>query len=196
MGRVMSYIGDQAVGPERVRSVMEKIPFTDGMMELLTFIAEHKCNIDCIIISDSNTIFIDWILHAAGIQSAVDQVFTNPAKFNNHGYMEVECYHSHNCTRCPINLCKKKVLEVYLSEQLKCGVDYQRMFYVGDGGNDLCPTFCLRGHDVVMPRKGFTLESLLAKLQSRDENISLRARVISWSSGTEILKELKTNVYL
>ena len=186
--------GSQEVSADRVRSVMETIPFTAGMTDLLTFISEHKSTIDCIVISDSNTMFIDWILHASGLQAAVDQVFTNPAKFNELGYMEVQCYHSHDCDRCPVNLCKKKVLELYLSEQSDAGVEYERVFYVGDGGNDLCPTSCLRGHDVAMPRKGYTLEKLLAKLESQEDTTSLKAKVIAWSSGTDILQELKASI--
>ena len=58
---------------------METIPFTAGMTDLLTFISQNKSTIDCIVISDSNTMFIEWILHAASLQVAVDQVFTNPA---------------------------------------------------------------------------------------------------------------------
>ncbi|XP_044053229.1 pyridoxal phosphate phosphatase PHOSPHO2 [Siniperca chuatsi] len=194
MGRVMNYIGDQEVSPDRVRSVMETIPFTAGMTDLLAFISEHKSTIDCIVISDSNTMFIDWILHSSGLQAAVDRVFTNPAKFNQLGYMEVQCYHSHDCDRCPVNLCKKKVLKLYLSQQSDGGVEYERIFYVGDGGNDLCPAYCLRGHDVVMPRKGYTLEKLLAKPEGQEDNASLRAKVIAWSSGTDILEELKANI--
>lgn len=177
-----------------IRNVMETIPLTAGMMDLLTFITENKNTIDCIVISDSNTMFIDWILHAAGLQAAVDQVFSNPSKFNELGYMEVQHYHSHDCNRCPINLCKKKVLEIYLSEKSNGGVEYERIFYVGDGGNDLCPTSCLRGQDVVMPRKGFTLEKLIAKLEAKEENTSLRARVVAWSSGTDILQELRASM--
>ncbi|KAM7406544.1 hypothetical protein PAMP_000918 [Pampus punctatissimus] len=195
MGRVMNYIGDQEVSPDSVRSVMETIPFTTGMTDLLKFILENKSSIDCIVISDSNTMFIDWILCAAGLQAAVDQVFTNPAKFNELGCMEVQCYHSHDCERCPVNLCKRKVLELYLSEQSDRGVEYERIFYVGDGGNDLCPTSCLRGHDVVMPRKGYTLEKQLARLKGQEDSDYLRARVIAWSSGSEILEELKASMY-
>uniref|UniRef100_A0A8D3CN41 Phosphatase phospho2 n=1 Tax=Scophthalmus maximus TaxID=52904 RepID=A0A8D3CN41_SCOMX len=179
MGRVMNHIGDQEVSPDRVRSVMETIPITAGMTDLLTFISQNKSAIDCIVISDSNTMFIDWILRAAGLRAAVDQVFTNPAKFNELGYMEVQCYHSHECDRCPVNLCKR---------------EYERIFYVGDGGNDLCPTSCLRGHDVVMPRRGYTLEKLLAKLQGQAEDTSPRARVLAWSSGADILQELKAAI--
>lgn len=186
--------GEQKVSPDRVRSVMETIPFTAGMTELLTFIAENKSAIDCIVISDSNTLFIEWILHAAGLQAAVDKVFTNPAKLNELGHIEVQCYHSHACDQCPVNLCKKKVLELYLSLQYDAGVEYEQIFYAGDGGNDLCPTSCLRGRDVVMPRKGYTLEKLLAKLEGQEGNFSVRAKNIAWSSGTDILRELKASM--
>ncbi|XP_076012436.1 pyridoxal phosphate phosphatase PHOSPHO2 [Genypterus blacodes] len=191
MGRVMNYIGDQEVGPDRVRSVLETIPFTGGMMDLLSFISEHKSTIDCIVISDSNTMFIDWILQAAGVQTAVDQVFTNPARLNELGYMEIQHYHSHDCARCPVNLCKKNVLEVYLSEKSNGGVEYERIFYVGDGRNDFCPATCLRGNDVVMPRRGYTLEKLLKR---QTDEAPLRARVAAWSSGSDILKELTASL--
>ncbi|XP_054626543.1 pyridoxal phosphate phosphatase PHOSPHO2 isoform X1 [Dunckerocampus dactyliophorus] len=187
MGRVMNYIGEQEVGPDRIRSVMESIPFTAGMTDLLTFISENKNAIDCIVISDANTLFIDWILGAAGLLAAVDHVFTNPARFNERGRMEVRRHHAHDCGRCPDNLCKRRVLEVYLAERS----EYRCVFYVGDGGNDLCPASCLRGRDAVMPRKGYALEKLLARLDGTDEKDALKARVISWSSGMEVLEELK-----
>ncbi|XP_030576978.1 pyridoxal phosphate phosphatase PHOSPHO2 [Archocentrus centrarchus] len=194
MGRVMNYIGEQEVSPDRVRSVMETIPFTAGMTDLLTFISENKGIIDCIVISDSNTLFIEWILRASGLQAAVDKVFTNSAKLNELGYIEVQCYHSHDCDRCPVNLCKRKALELYLNGQSDAGMEYERIFYVGDGGNDLCPTSCLRGHDVVMPRKGYTLEKLLAKMEGQEGSSPLRAKNIAWSSGTDILRELKASM--
>ncbi|XP_015247971.1 PREDICTED: pyridoxal phosphate phosphatase PHOSPHO2 [Cyprinodon variegatus] len=187
MGRVMAYIGEQGVVPDTIRSVMETIPFTPGMVDLLTFISQNKSSVDCIIISDSNTLFIDWILKGAGLQAAVDQVFSNPAGINESGYMEVKHYHSHDCERCPVNMCKKKILETYLSQK----PGYGRVFYVGDGRNDLCPTSCLRSHDAVMPRKGFTLEKLLAAQKDQEGSSSVGAEVIGWSSGTEILQELK-----
>lgn len=193
MGRVMKYIGEQNVTPNQIRSVMETIPFTDGMKDLLTHISEHKNSIDCIVASDSNTLFIEWILQASGLDVAVDKVFTNPATINDHGYMEVRGHHTHNCTKCPANICKKEVLELYLSEQSKRGVEYKRVFYIGDGGNDLCPTACLREQDVVMPRKGYTLEKHLAQLEKQPSSL-LKPRVMAWSSGIEILQELKASM--
>lgn len=175
---------------------METIPLTAGMTDLLTYISEHKSTIDCIVISDSNSMFIDWVLHASRLQAAVDQVFTNPAKINEMGYMELQHYHCHNCERCPVNLCKRKVLELYLSERSDGGIEYEHVFYVGDGGNDLCPTISLRGRDVAMPRKGYTLEKLLAKMESKGGSAALKAKVVAWSSGIDILEELKANLQL
>ncbi|KAM4744095.1 pyridoxal phosphate phosphatase PHOSPHO2 isoform 1-T2 [Anableps anableps] len=194
MGRVMTYIGDQGVMLDRVCSVMETIPFTPGMVDLLTFISENKSTVDCIIVSDANTMFIDWVLKGAGLRAAVDQVFSNLASVSESGYMELQHHHSHDCAKCPANMCKKKVLEAYLRKKADAGEEYGRVFYVGDGGNDLCPTSCLRGHDAVMPRKGFTLDKMLARLKDQEGNSSVGAKVIPWSCGSEILQELKDSL--
>lgn len=201
MGRVMTYIGDQAVSEDAIRSEMEAIPFTRGMMEVLTYIASNKGSVDCIVVSDANSLFIDWILQAAGVQGAVDRVFSNPAAFDERGYMALRCFHAHQCTRCPVNMCKRKVLEDFLSEQARGGVEYRRTLYVGDGGNDLCPAWCLQERDVMMPRKGYPLEKLLERQQTRqasqvgeEEAGGLKPRVQPWDSGLEVLDELKTCV--
>ncbi|KPP79395.1 Pyridoxal phosphate phosphatase PHOSPHO2-like [Scleropages formosus] len=188
MGRVMSYIGDSAVSGDTVRTVMESVPFTDGMVELLKFIATHKKSIDCIIISDSNTLFIDWILQAADVTNAVDRVFTNPARFDHRGYITVERHHSHECAQCPVNLCKRKALRDFVESQVEAGVRYHKTCYVGDGGNDLCPVTSLGQGDLVMPRKGYALERLLSK--ARREERALKPQVVAWCSGLEILHQL------
>lgn len=186
MGRVLTYLGDNAVSRDTVRSVMETLPFTDGMVDLLKFIASNKNCIDCIIISDSNTLFIDWILQGAGVQAAVDRVFTNPARFDERGYMIVECYHSHECRQCPVNMCKNKVLDEFLKSQSQHGVEYHLICYIGDGGNDLCPVKSLKPSDLVLPRKGYALERLLTK----SELELLKPRIVVWSDGFEIMNEI------
>ncbi|XP_068176533.1 pyridoxal phosphate phosphatase PHOSPHO2 isoform X2 [Antennarius striatus] len=180
--------GEQRVGPEEVRGVMETLPLTPGMRELLTFVAAHKNLVDCIVISDSNAVFIDWILGGAGLRAAVDQVFTNPAMFNQLGYLEVAPHHTHSCSRCPVNLCKRAVLECYLSGRGTADMEYRQVIYVGDGGNDLCPTACLSERDVAMPRKGYALEKLLGG------SAPIRARVVPWSSGADVLEQLRASL--
>lgn len=189
MGRVFTYIGEQSIHQDAVREVMQMIPFTDGMIELLKFIYQNKSHIDCIIVSDSNTLFIDWILEAGGVACAIDTVFSNPASIDQHGHIQLQCFHSHSCERCPVNMCKQKVLRDFRARQTDAEVQYHTVCYVGDGTNDYCPIKALSEGDFAMPRKGYSLEKLLAK--SRRESSAPKAQVIPWSSGIEILNHLK-----
>ncbi|XP_053355073.1 pyridoxal phosphate phosphatase PHOSPHO2 [Clarias gariepinus] len=189
MGRVFSYIAEQSVGPDTIREMMQTIPFTQGMIELMEFIGQNKSDIDCIIVSDSNTLFIEWILEAGGVTGAVDRIFSNPASIDHRGCIEIECFHSHACEDCPVNMCKQKVLTDFKDKQADTGVHYQTVCYVGDGTNDYCPVKVLNEQDFVMPRKGYSLEKLLVK--SKHEGNTPKAQVIPWSNGTEILNQLQ-----
>ncbi|KAM4626705.1 pyridoxal phosphate phosphatase PHOSPHO2 isoform 1-T4 [Discoglossus pictus] len=189
MGRVFTYLGEQGIKEDDMKRIMIAIPYTPGMTELLHFIAQKKDCFDCIIISDSNTIFIDWILTHANVQNVFDKVFTNPATFDNIGNLTVQNYHMHHCTECPKNLCKKKVLEDFVAKQTQNGARYAKIVYIGDGSNDLCPITFLKKGDIAMPREGYTLQKRIAKeIDLIDSSISV------WSTGAEILSQLKSLV--
>ncbi|XP_025902828.1 pyridoxal phosphate phosphatase PHOSPHO2 [Nothoprocta perdicaria] len=189
MGRVLAYLGDSGVREEEMRRTMVAIPFTAGMADLLAFIGENKGLLDCIIISDSNTVFIDWILEAAGFRKVFDKVFTNPAAFTSTGYLTVQNCHAHHCAKCPKNLCKRKVLEEFLDKKLEQGASYTQIVYIGDGGNDLCPVTFLKKGDIAMPRQGYPLEKKISQL-SQDLS-PVACAVLVWSSGAEIMSYLK-----
>lgn len=90
----------------------------------------------------------------------------------------------HTCTRCPVNLCKGQVLRRWLGHY-----SFERVVYVGDGSGDFCPVLCLRAADVALCRHGFPLHKLVlaeAKSESR-----LAARVMTWSSGGDILASFR-----
>ncbi|XP_040827622.1 pyridoxal phosphate phosphatase PHOSPHO2 isoform X2 [Ochotona curzoniae] len=189
MGRVFKYLGDEGVGEEEMKRAVTSIPFTPGMVELFSFIRKNKDKFDCIIISDSNSIFIDWVLEAARFHDVFDRVFTNPAGFDNNGYLTVKNYHTHTCNRCPRNLCKNVVLEEFIDKQLKQAVNYTQIVYIGDGGNDVCPVSFLKKKDVAMPRKGYTLQKTLSKMSGNLE--PMESSVLVWSSGVEIISHLQ-----
>ncbi|NWJ05677.1 PHOP2 phosphatase, partial [Crypturellus undulatus] len=189
MGRVFAYLGDRGVGEDEMRSTMAAVPFTPGLVDLLGFIIKNKEFFDCIIISDSNTVFIDWILKAADFHKVFDEVFTNPAAFTSTGYLTVQHFHTHHCAKCPKNLCKRKVLEEFLEKKLEQGASYTQIVYIGDGGNDLCPVTFLKKGDIAMPRQGYTLEKKISQL-SQDLS-PVECSVLVWSSGVEIISYLK-----
>ncbi|KAM9305771.1 pyridoxal phosphate phosphatase PHOSPHO2 [Gastrophryne carolinensis] len=185
MGRIFTYLGEQGIREEDMKRIMIAIPYTPGMTELLHFIGQNKDRFDCIIISDSNTIFIDWILTHANVQSVFNQVFSNPAAFDGLGNLTVQNFHVHHCTSCPMNLCKRKVLEEFVAKQSAASVRYSKIVYIGDGSNDLCPVTFLKKGDVAMPREGYSLQKRIASgLEFVDSSISV------WSTGSEILTHL------
>lgn len=189
MGRVFKYLGDQGIREDEMKRAVTSMSFTPGMVELFNFIRKNKDNFDCIIISDSNSVFIDWVLEAAGFLDVFDKVFTNPAVFNSNGYLIVENYHAHSCKRCPKNLCKNVVLEEFISKQLKQGVNYTNIVYIGDGGNDVCPVTFLKKNDIAMPQKGYTLQKTLGMMSQNLE--PMEYSVVTWSSGVEIISHLQ-----
>ena len=82
------------------------------MKELFTFC--KGCNIDVIIVSDSNTLFIQWVLEKNGMEDMVKDVFSNPAWFDEKGYLRIKCHHDHSCKFCPVNMCKFEILQEYI----------------------------------------------------------------------------------
>lgn len=160
---------------------LETLPFSTGMKELLAFILSQE--IHCIIISDSNTYFIEYLLSNAGLKRVFSEIHTNPAYWNDFEQLCVAYYHNHSCKRCPANLCKGKVLKTYLEQNN--AVD-KNVIYVGDGHGDYCPTLQLHGKDYVFARENYTLLKLLRRSPPEGN-----PTVISWNDGFDILTELK-----
>ncbi|XP_020372540.1 pyridoxal phosphate phosphatase PHOSPHO2 [Rhincodon typus] len=189
MQKIFAYFGDQGIKESEMKNIMQSMPYTAGMVDLLKFICQKKDQVDCIIISDSNTCFINWILEVTNSNSVFNSILTNPANFEQN-HLIIKSFHSHNCPNCPDNLCKKKALDDFIADQLKAGVQYQRIIYTGDGANDLCPIKGLKECDVAMVRKGYKLEKLIHELVDGDSG-SVLPSIVIWLSGEEILSYLR-----
>jgi pyridoxal phosphate phosphatase PHOSPHO2 len=158
MDYTFSVIHKQGHGKAEITGHMKQICLYKQALKALHAI--NKCvNADCVVVSDSNTVFINTILEECGVNGFFSAVFSNPAHFDEKGRLHLQAYHSHDCERCKHtpNLCKARVLEEY--RQLH--VDYDRVVYVGDGRNDYCPCLKLTQKDVVLCREGYALARLL-----------------------------------
>ena len=80
MGEIFKYLHDNGVSRDQILGCMEEIPLVDGIEELIRFLS--SINSDIIVISDSNSIFIEHILKRKGLDSYVQKVYTNPALFS------------------------------------------------------------------------------------------------------------------
>lgn len=108
------------------------------------------------ILSDCNTAVINYVLKENNIYDLFDKIITNNGSYDKNGIMHVEGYHdkqhSYKCPKCPWNLCKgSEISKIDLNK-------YKKVYYVGDGTNDICPTLHLREKDIVCARKDSELD--------------------------------------
>ncbi|XP_071496564.1 pyridoxal phosphate phosphatase PHOSPHO2-like [Diadema antillarum] len=193
MGEVFEYMKSVDIKEDAIRASIAGIPLVPGMKELLAY-QQSSSQVDTIIVSDSNSYFINVILATHGFEDGVQGIFTNHAEFDSEGCLRIHFSNPHTCPRrCPKNLCKHTSIQKFREEQESAGVVYDKICMIGDGQNDLCPCFFLKESDYVFPRKGYTLAKLLAELQNGQGEKCL-ASVVPWSSATEILDVVKTFV--
>lgn len=187
MNRIFEILHDNSIDEKRIKNAIAAIPAVKGMEMLLTTL--HAKGHEIIIISDSNSLFIDWWLKSRKLDHIVSRVFTNPARFDDDGRLKVDMYHmQRSCELSSINLCKGKILMDFISERRTQNVYYDRIVYIGDGKNDLCPIMRLSQTDLACPRKDYMLIKCLAKLP---RDMYPAATIVTWKDGTDLLKELE-----
>lgn len=188
MQAVFELLHKQNVTADQYKTLLYKIPFVRGMDELLRKLGDyHKDNVEVIIISDSNSMFIEEILKHHNLHNCVTKIFTNPAWFDDDGCLRIKYYHEQSeCDLSTKNLCKGMILKDYVKSREKDnnGVKFSRIIYVGDGKNDLCPSLRLNKKDHVFARRGYTLETMLKAAETKDKKIS--ATVHYWQTAYEI----------
>ncbi|NXK70637.1 PHOP1 phosphatase, partial [Sylvietta virens] len=190
MRRVLAWLGEQGVRPADLRSVYENLPLSPGVPELFQLLSKHRELFELVLISDANTFGVEAKLRAAGVRSLFRKVFSNPASVDRRGFLTLGPYHSHKCLECPANMCKRKILGEYLAERAREDVEFQRVFYVGDGANDFCPAGMLRAADVAFPRKGYPMHRLIQERQEKQPG-AFQAAVVPWESAAEVARYLQ-----
>ena len=145
MGAVFTLLHKNNIEQSAILELMEGLDLTPSMADLLEKAVVDLCA-TIIIISDSNSVFIDHILRFRNLDQYVDKVFTNPAKWLEDGRLEIQPYHhQESCTLSSKNLCKGQILEDYIAQSQKC---FPFICYVGDGKNDFCPSLRLSEKDI------------------------------------------------
>jgi 2,3-diketo-5-methylthio-1-phosphopentane phosphatase len=182
MQRVFDYLQEQQVSPDALRTTLEATPWAPSMQQLMQHLQQQRATIDCIILSDSNSLFIPWILDSKGHTAVFKQIYTNPAVITPQGSLSIQPCHAHSCSTCAHNMCKQQLLRDFLqqapqqqqqqdeaADSQSCGTTagtatgrpYRHICYVGDGSNDLCPAHLLQPQDALFVRKGYALERLV-----------------------------------
>ncbi|MFT7819217.1 phosphoethanolamine/phosphocholine phosphatase [Arapaima gigas] len=191
MQRVMAYMAEKGVTEETIRSAVEAMAPSPGMPDLFHFLRTHPQDFEVVLVSDANTYFIEAWLRRAGVRQLFLHIFTNPASFDRSGRLLLAPYHSHKCPRCPENMCKQAIVRDYLARRTReRGRPFRRVFYVGDGTNDLCPSLALGPGDVAFARRDYPLHRMLADAQT-GQPAGLGATVVPWVTGADVVAYLK-----
>ena len=179
MDKVFGNLHAENLKKEDFNRCFESLKFTAGMKEACNFL--HEKGVSTIIISDSNSYFIDHLLQRDSLCHIFCSVYTNPAEWDSNGCLHIEQYHKHECSVCPPNLCKRKVLQEHLANQCQ---SYEHIVYIGDGHGDLCPCLELKQADYISARRGYKLLNCLQGRQSSE----VKAEVVPWTSGFDVLQ--------
>lgn len=193
MQRVLAYLAQQGVTEPIIRAIIEHIPACPGILALLRFI--QSCpprDFEVVCVSDANTYFINTWLKHAGVRQLFVRIYSNPAQFDREGQLQLRPFHAHECQRCPSNFCKAVVVREYISQRVRerGGRPFQRVFYVGDGANDFCPSLILSPRDYTFPRRDFPMHRLIKEMAEAQPG-KFRANVVTWASGEEVVHTLR-----
>lgn len=122
---------------EQLKQRFAKMPLTPGMDRVFNYIRTN--NYDAAIISDSNSLQIEWVLQAHGWNSLFKWVVTNRARVLD-GRVVIQNYTEKcDCDVCADHMCKNEALRNDIPYQ-----HYDTLCYFGDGFNDFCPSSLLR----------------------------------------------------
>lgn len=193
MQRVLTYLAEQGVTPSTVHNTIERLPPCPGIPALLRFLRSCPSqDFEIICVSDANTVFIETWLQSLGFHTLFTRIFTNPAHFDENGQLQLRPFHSHDCLRCPMNMCKAEIVRRYTAQRVheRGGRRYQRVLYVGDGANDFCPSLTLGPGDVAFPRHDFPMHRLIQEMYEAKPG-EFKATVVPWRSGEEIINKLR-----
>ena len=135
--RIPELLYEKGYTESDLRERLAGMSFLGGMGNVFKKIGEHSST-ELVVASDANVAYISCFLESKGLLQAVDHIHSNPAEFDDKGKLIISPYHKHSCERCKEapNMCKGKIMREILKEK-----SYNKVVYVGDGGNDICPTF-------------------------------------------------------
>ena len=125
-----------------------------------------------------------------GIFEQVSKIFAHPAMVTEDGKFKTSSIPKEWGGPCNVKImhsgigpeklaiCKMAILKHYLQSH-----QYEKILFVGDGSNDLCVSLFLGSDDVIFPREGYKLASLL-------DQHCVQAKVIAWKDGFDIIKHI------
>lgn len=179
---------------EQIESALKNMPFHPAMVRALKGLkqtADPETTLFCL--SNSNSVFISTILQDKGLVELFTEIVTNPAEWDESGLLELRrrvdpAGVQHGCkVGCSANMCKGEELKAFFERHKP---EFDQVIYVGDGGNDYCPTLRLRSQDTVLCRRQKGLEK---RIETEGPKDGLQCQVVKWTQAWEVEEYYKAN---
>ncbi|XP_058821211.1 pyridoxal phosphate phosphatase PHOSPHO2-like isoform X2 [Topomyia yanbarensis] len=186
MQRIFRLLHQSGICKLDILSAIRSIPEVAGMKTCIAEMAKNNFHI--IIVSDSNSEFIKVWSDFNEIGQYIHTTFTNPAKFNGNGALEVHPFHHQTeCSLSSRNLCKGKIVDDFLDNQsVVANTEYEQIFYIGDGRNDVCPMLRLKDNGFACPREGYACYDALSNA-IKQRSTSYEAKILKWTNGFHLM---------
>lgn len=76
-------------------------------------------------------------------------------------------------------------MEDFIEDRKSNGQNYEAVFYIGDGRNDICPMLRLGENDYACPRLGYLCEREIENV-ARKLNTEVRSTIFRWDDGYDL----------
>lgn len=190
MQKVYLKMKEEGIRIEQIKNVIQNLELNKGFPELFEFIRGNRRKFEAIIISGANTLFLKWLFEKHKWDDIFCDSFSNWAEPSEEKLISIRNYHSHDCEICDGSMCKQIILKEFLN---KSSTEFSNIVYMGDGGNDFCPSRIMKENDILFPRKDFVLFN---KLYKKNKISELKCKVFPWTDGNQIIEKLKENYKL
>lgn len=176
---------------EALEDALRKMPMHPAMIRGVRTLQSVHPGTDFFLLSNSNEVYIHTILPSKGLADPplFTEIVTNPAHWEPNGLLRLTRRippdgPQHSCrVGCSANMCKGDELDAF--QQRHADRKYERIVYVGDGGNDFCPIQRLGPNDVAFVRRNRGLAKRIL-----DEG-GVQCTVRYWSGAWEAEQLLK-----
>lgn len=167
-----------------IDNIIKTIPLLDGMLNAINVLKDKKDNVELVMVSHSNSYFIDILLREFNMGSLFDIIYTYQSEWINEQLFIKPYDVPHTmCELCPIDFCKGVCVETH-KERMDWRKDesYKSIVYVGDGTADFCAALTLSKDDYVLARSDYSLHNRILK----DNGKNLKANHVVWKNGHDV----------
>lgn len=188
MNELFESLSKENVSTDEIVEAMRKIDLSRGSAQLFREI--HQNNGEIVVVSDFCDFLIEKTLRFKEIFQFLTKIESNRVR-QVQPWISIENYENPSqtvCQHCPPNLCKGLIVERYRKTNR-----YEKICFVGDGTNDVCPALKLQQNDFVFAKvdlstgKNFPLAEKLIK----QEKNHLRASLFFWENIEDVHRTLK-----